>query len=858
MEEIKKLQNYAVPSYRIVKTFLDFTLDKETTIVTNTMNIEKLSSSESEHLILDGINLEFISIEVDGKQFDNYEITPETMILTGLSGKFELKIKNKIKPVENLSLEGLYISGNILCTQCEAEGFRKITWFLDRPDNMSLFTVRIEGNRDEFPVVLSNGNLIESGELPQNRHFRIFEDPFPKPSYLFALVGGNLSNIEDTFTTISGRQIELKIFVEKENIHKCDHALNSLKKAMKWDEDTFGREYDLNSFYIVAVDSFNAGAMENKGLNIFNSRYVLADPQTATDTDYENILGVIGHEYFHNWSGNRVTLRDWFQLSLKEGLTVFRDQEFSSDMLSRAVKRVEDAYAIRSAQFSEDASPLSHPVRPDTYKEINNFYTLTVYEKGAEVIRMIHTMATSEAFRKGMDLYFESYDGKAVTCEDFVSAMSEASGKDFSGQFFNWYTQKGTPELTVEFKKQSKRGVLSLTQRFKEDVDAPDMVIPVKTAFVDKSGLIDTSIDGGKLQKEHLIIFSKKKQTYTVDNISEDCVPSILREFSAPCHLKYSYTEEDLYLLARKDTDPYVRWDSLQRLYLMQMEKGVNAFLSESDFAMDSNLLKTMEVILKDTRIDDQFRAMLLRLPGERFAGEELGEIQVDALADTRLTMRRSIGKILESEWLELIEDRKHKESTPSSRSVTNLAKAYLTTADESYSSQVWNDFISSKNMTDSISAFSILTDTETEYRQKVIDSWYDKFSSDFLPLVSWFSIQAQSRHPDTIKTITELFKHEKFDIKNPNMARGLVGGLCVNHLMFNKSDGSSYNLAMNKIVEIDSFNPIAAARLFAPFSKWRKYADPWKSQLQRTIKEMLNISSISRHLKEQGERALS
>ncbi|MBU1219786.1 aminopeptidase N [Myxococcota bacterium] len=857
MDKRKYLSDYRALDFSIDAIRLDFLLGEETTKVKSTMEITYAGSDGK--IILDGENLEMISLSIDGVLWNDFIQSEDSLTINNIkSSHFVCEIENYIHPGANTSLEGLYKSGEILCTQCEAEGFRKITWFADRPDVMSVWTVRIEADKKRYPVLLSNGNLVDSGDTANGNHFALFNDPHRKPTYLFALVAGNLAVHKDEFTTMSGNKVAIGIYVEERNINKCAHAADSVKKAMAWDETIFGREYDLDNFKIVAVDSFNAGAMENKGLNIFNSKYVLADPQTATDSDYEGVLGVIGHEYFHNWTGNRVTCRDWFQLSLKEGLTVFRDQEFSSDMGSRAVKRIEDAYLIRSSQFSEDASGLSHPVRPESYMEINNFYTLTVYHKGAEVIRMIHSIIGPEKFRQGMDLYFERHDGHAVCCEDFVKAMEDASETDFQ-QFFRWYTQSGTPLLLAELIKEAGKDafVLRLSQRLAKGtnpVEPLPLLIPVRCAFVSSDGLLPFSVDGGAESREQTILLGSATQDYRITGPSSDSVVSLLRGFSAPCKLGCNYSENDLMTLAAYDSDPYVKWDSIQRLYLNEMKTQVE----DSSAAVSQNLLDVMSRILKDPAVDHRFKSMLLSIPQEHFAGEEMGEIKVEPLIVARKTMRKSAATFLKNELDNTWKIRKNLEIVDAPmRKLSNMVLSYLVELDEKYAIDARDHFFNAQNMTDRLSAFAILCNTDSPFKSDVITNYYDRFSDDFLPLVQWFLIQAQAKTSDAFENIKNLFNHPKFDIRNPNMARALIGGLCSNFAVFNQKSGEGYQFAMDRIIEIDAVNPILASRLFSPFAKWRMYSNPHKDLMRKIIENLVKKPGISKDLLEQATRAL-
>lgn len=876
------LKDYQLPVYLINKTDLVFELEtmvnkelnKEVnegtdsqeivTIVTSRLEFIRNSDSDSDDqaLKLHGQSLCLKSIVMDGKQLseDDYDYDDEQLIIHKVPESFVLEIETWIKPEQNKALEGLYQSSGNFCTQCEAQGFRHITYYLDQPDVMSSFTTTIIADKNKYPVLLSNGNLIEQGSKDNNLHYAKWHDPFKKPSYLFALVAGDLLKIEDSYTTMSGRSIALQIFVEKQNGHKCDHAMDSLKKAMQWDEETFGLEYDLDIYMIVAVEDFNMGAMENKGLNVFNAKYVLAEPDSATDNDYEGIEAVIGHEYFHNWTGNRVTCRDWFQLSLKEGLTVFRDQEFTSDMQSRAVKRIDDVRILRSHQFAEDASPMAHPIRPAQYMEINNFYTVTVYNKGAEVIRMIHTVLGKENFRKGMDLYFQRHDGQAVTTEDFVAAMSDASQIDLS-QFSSWYNQAGTPKVTVNtnYSADEKKFIIELQQHCDltsyETLNTPDKKVKDPFLIPLKMGLLN--LNGDQIL-EQTVLLNKQKQSFEFSAIEQKPVLSLLRDFSAPVNLDYSneksadiITNERAFLMAH-DTDPFNRWEAGQQLAGQLILDAIrsNSAFNSSDL---EQFVHGCKQLLNDSTVDNALKALALTLPAESYLLEQLEIADVDAVCDTRKELKLILSERLQSlfadnyQRLASSDEYLFNAQNAGNRSLRNLSLSYLMASGDEAAAQLgYTHFSSADNMTDSIAALAQLAHIDTEHSRKALQEFEQHWSKDPLVMDKWFIVQAAAQHDNALEQVKVLMQHPCFDLKNPNKVRSLIGSYAaVNYKSFHNTDGSGYQFVMDQIIALDKFNPQIASRLIKGFSRWRRYNETrqklMQAELQRAEKQGLS-----------------
>lgn len=874
------LKDYTPPPFIIDELNLQFELGEASTVVTSLLKMRRdEDTAEDVPLVLDGQELQLAWVKVNGETLiaDEFETDEDTLTLYHVPDIFELEIQTVIKPQENTSLEGLYKSSGNFCTQCEAEGFRKITYYFDRPDVMTLFTTTIIADKEKYPVLLSNGNLVEKVELDDGRHKAVWQDPFKKPCYLFALVAGQLECIEDTFTTMSGREVALQIFVEKHNIDKCDHAMVSLKKSMTWDEEVYGREYDLDIYMIVAVDDFNMGAMENKGLNVFNSKYVLARPDTATDIDFNGIESVIAHEYFHNWSGNRVTCRDWFQLSLKEGFTVFRDQSFSADMFSHAVKRIEDVNRLRSYQFAEDGGPMSHPVRPESYVEINNFYTLTVYEKGAEVVRMIHNLMGADGFRKGTDLYFERHDGQAVTTDDFVKAMEDANSVDLT-LFKNWYSQSGTPVLDCEssYDEAEKKYTLTIRQHCPptpgQEEKAP-FHIPVEI------GLLSPTGEGYPLQLEEegaagsdSRVFECKEQveTFCFVNVPERPVPSLLRHFTAPVKFNYDYTAGELAFLMANDSDQFNRWDAGQQLALMLLHELIDQYQSSGGLS-DHNLpelyvpySEAFKKILSDDSLELNFKAMALTLPSENYIAGNMAVVDPVAIHEARWFLRT----MLANEHQTLLEDSYQKHSSSEEykvdaqsvgrRAVRNVCLAYLATQESAEAIQrCYDQYSQGQNMTDVMAAMRCLVDIECDEREKALSEFYGKWKGDMLVVDKWLGLQAMSRVANTLENIKTLMQHEAFNIRNPNKVRALISSFVIgNAYRFHSAD--SYAFLADQVIALDKLNPQVAARLVSPLIQWRRYDEERQELMKAELKRILNTPKLSKDVYEVVSKGLA
>ena len=851
------LKDYQAPEYWIDSTFLTFDLYEDYTTVTSILTIRRNSDRLSEklpELVLVGQDMELISVHIDGNHCSDYTLGGDNLSIPVSAAEFELQIINKIKPQENTSLEGLYKSKGMFCTQCEAEGFRKITYYLDRPDVMSSFTTKIIADKAQYPVLLSNGNDIDRGDLADGRHFVAWEDPFKKPSYLFALVGGDLDVVEDKFTTMSGREVTLRIFTEAHNIDQCDHAMVSLKKSMTWDEEVYGREYDLDIFMIVAVDHFNMGAMENKGLNIFNSACVLAKPETATDARFQRIEAIVAHEYFHNWSGNRVTCRDWFQLSLKEGFTVFRDSEFSADMNSRGVKRIEDAGVLRTAQFAEDASPMAHPIRPESFIEISNFYTLTIYEKGAEVVRMIHGILGAEDFRKGTDLYFERHDGQAATCEDFVKAMEDASGRDLS-QFRRWYSQAGTPVITVtdNFDEENKVYELIIEQSCPATPgqDTKESFhIPVKLGLLDGEGN-DLPLNG-QGDTELVLDVKQPREMYRFDAIEERPLPSILRGFSAPVRVKYDYSRDDLIFLMQYDSDSFNRWDAGQRLATEVIQEMVSAKVKGETLTPDQRLIDAFASILEDDSLDHALKSEMLTLPSNASLAEQADVIYPLAIHESRKAVRKAIATahkdIFYNVWQSLHSDKPYTpEATDiAERTLKNICLSYLCALDETDGiTAADTQYTGASNMTDRAAALSSIVNAEYQSNEKVagaLDDFLNRYKDDTNVMDQWLGLQAGSPVQGTLENIRKLMTHEVYDASSPNKLRSVVGAFAGNMSQFHAGNGEGYEFLADILIEMDRKNPQIASRLATPLTRWRKY-EPVSSARMRKALERVKAS---------------
>jgi aminopeptidase N len=790
-------------------------------------------------------------------------IDDQTLRIHAVPDYFTLELETRLRPQDNTALEGLYKSKAIFCTQCEAEGFRKIAWFPDRPDVMSRYTTTIIADPNRYPVMLSNGNLEDKGSMDDGRHWVRWADPFPKPSYLFALVAGDLACIEDSFRTRSGRQVKLQIFVEHHNADKCGHAMSALKKAMRWDENVYGREYDLDVYMIVAVDDFNMGAMENKGLNIFNSKYVLARPDTATDTDFANIEAVIAHEYFHNWTGNRVTCRDWFQLSLKEGLTVFRDQEFSSDTFSRPVKRIQDVRTLRTYQFAEDAGPMAHPVRPDSYIEISNFYTVTVYDKGAEVIRMIHTLLGAAGFRKGMDLYFERHDGEAVTTDDFVRAMEDANEIDLS-QFRLWYSQAGTPEVHAdgEYDEKTRMVTLTLTQRCPATPGQPDkapLTIPLRVALLDPNGVnlgftLDNGGDGGVVT-ESVLTLDKQRQTFRFCAVEQRPVLSIGRGFSAPVKISIDRDDDDLAFLLSKESDPFSRWDAAQDLISKIIFRLIERHQNGESLELNGSFIDAFAATLRDGNTEEALIAEALSLPSEGYIADRMEVIDVEAIHAARRAMQRAIAEALEPLLRETYtasstnEPYRFDPRSAGRRRLKNLCLGYLMALETTHARELcYAQFETADNMTDVLAALGALSHCDCPERQRVLDSFETRWRQDPLVMDKWFALQATSRLPATLAQVRTLMTHKAFDARNPNKIRSLIGAFCHgNPVRFHAVGGEGYRFLTDQVIRIDKENPQIAARLLGSLSRWRKFDPQRRGLMKAALEKILATPGLSK-----------
>ena len=879
------LKDYQPPAFLIETTDLSFDLQTDKTIVHSRLAIRKNPKATSDVLELDGDGLQLQSIAINGKALDEsvYQLHDSGLCLSDLPKKFVLEIETVIDPAKNLTLEGLYLSDGMYCTQCEAEGFRRITYYLDRPDVMSVFTTKITADAEAYPVLLSNGNLVGSGECDDGRHWALWSDPFKKPAYLFALVAGNLQSVDDSFTTMSGRNVALKIYVETKDLDKCDHAMQSLKKSMKWDEEVYGREYDLDLFMIVAVDFFNMGAMENKGLNIFNTSCVLANPLTQSDMAFQRVEAVVAHEYFHNWSGNRVTCRDWFQLSLKEGFTVFRDASFSADMNSPTVKRVEDVSLLRSAQFAEDGGPMAHPIRPESYMEISNFYTLTIYEKGAEVIRMMHQLLGAEKFRAGSDLYFKRHDGQAVTCEDFVLAMEAASGVDLT-QFRLWYSQSGTPVLDVAESWDAATGDYTLTidqscPPTPGQSDKAPLIIPIQMALVADAGLqavrcesLENTIVASDAN-DYMLSVTQAKQSWCFKGLASKPVPSLLRGFSAPVKLNFAYLLPDLLQLLANDNDGFVRWDATQRYAMKMIEAHVDGSQlidsvlgAKAVKALGQALTVLIEQGFKDEcwqpNHDAALLAEILRLPGYQYVLEQFETIDIRAIHSAIKTLQQALALQLKTVLVTAYNNLAKQlnalgEYSPHAdhialRSLKNTCLAYLMRAqDPALVSLAVNQYQSANNMTDQASALSALVNcplAEAEAQSAdCLAQFYTQWSHESLVVNQWLGFQACSDKPNALQRVQDLMQHDAYDNTNPNKVRALIGGFCMRNIpQFHADDGSGYNLLADEVIRLDKLNPQLASRLLTPLTQWRRFSAPQRDLMQASLKRISESDNLS------------
>ncbi len=860
-----RLQDYRVPDYLIDETHLNFELFEEQTLV-HARLVMRRNPDAGEGLpllVLDGQQLELLALQLDGRALaaDEYVLSADHLRVQPNAACFELSSTVRIHPETNTALEGLYKSSGMFCTQCEAEGFRKITYYLDRPDVMSSFTTTLSGEKQRYPILLSNGNPIASGESDDGRHWATWQDPFKKPAYLFALVAGDLWCIEDSFTTMSQRDVALRIYVEPENIGKLQHAMDSLKRSMRWDEEVYGREYDLDIFMIVAVNDFNMGAMENKGLNIFNSSCVLAHPETATDMAHQRVEAVVAHEYFHNWSGNRVTCREWFQLSLKEGFTVFRDAEFSADMHSRTVKRIENVASLRTHQFAEDAGPMAHPIRPDAYMEISNFYTMTVYEKGAEVVRMLHTLLGAHGFRKGTDVYFERHDGQAVTCDDFVKAMEDANGADLS-QFKRWYSQAGTPRLQARGQYNAEAKTYSLT--FRQSCPATPgqtekrpFVIPVRLALLDADGAplpLQLSGEASASNQERVLAVTETEQTFVFVSVPVEPLPSLLRGFSAPVILDFPYSRNQLTFLMQHDGDGFNRWEAGQQLAVQVLQDMMAQYRAGEPLRADVRLVEALRSVLTNEQLDPAMVAEMLALPAEAYLAGLGEQADIPAIHHAREAARQQIASALAATFAQryqaLRAESKASEYAATSaqiarRSLQNSCLSYWMLADAERARVACREqYEHADNMTERLAALSVLVNSPFEAdKADVLADFATRYQNDALVMDQWFAVQAASPLPGALARVQTLMTHPAFTLKNPNKVRSLIGAFAnQNHINFHAEDGSGYRFLADQVITLNGFNPQIAARQLAPLTRWRR-VDPARQALMRAELERIRDS---------------
>ncbi|KAL6859153.1 hypothetical protein ACP4OV_018155 [Aristida adscensionis] len=884
------LKDYKKPDYLFDTVDLQFQLGEEKTIVTSKIAVSpgaegrNLCSDVSPPLVLHGSDLKLLSIKVNGNELksEEYSVNSRRLTLpTPPAGVFNLEIVTEICPQLNTSLEGLYKSTGNFCTQCEAEGFRKITYFQDRPDVMAKYTCRIEADKSLYPVLLSNGNLIEQGDLADGKHYALWEDPFKKPCYLFALVAGQLECREDSFVTCSGRKVALRIWTPAQDLPKTAHAMYSLKAAMKWDEEVFGLEYDLDLFNIVVVPDFNMGAMENKSLNIFQSRLVLASPETATDGDYAAILGVVGHEYFHNWTGNRVTCRDWFQLTLKEGLTVFRDQEFSSDLGCRTVKRIADVSKLRIYQFPQDAGPMAHPIRPHSYIKMDNFYTVTVYEKGAEVVRMYKTMFGAAGFRKGMDLYFQRHDGEAVTCEDFYAAMCDANNAQLPN-FLQWYSQAGTPTVKVASSYDESSRTFSL--KFSQDVPPTPgqpvkepMFIPVAVGLVDSTGkdmpltsvyndgTLQTLSSDGQPVFTTVLQFKKKEEEFIFKDVPERPVPSLLRGYSAPVRLDSDLSDSDLFFLLANDSDEFNRWEAGQVLARKLMLSLVSDFQQQKTLVLNPNFVDGLRSILRNTSLDKEFIAKAITLPGQGEIMDMMAVADPDAVHAVRTFIKKELAFQLKDDLLAAVTSNRSSEAytfnhdSVARRALKNTCLAYLVSLNEPDVTELaLLEYKSATNMTEQFAALAALSQNPGQVRDDTLLDFYNKWQDDYLVVSKWFALQATSDIPGNVANVQKLLAHPAFDMRNPNKVYSLIGGFCGSPVNFHAKDGSGYKFLGEVVLQLDKINPQVASRMVSAFSRWRRYDETRQALAKAQLEMIISANGLSENVYEIASKSLA
>ena len=872
-----RLEDYRPPDWLVESVELDVTLDPVATLVRATLTLRPNGNGTAPApLMLDGDALELRALKLDGAALppEQFVATADRLTIAQPPHRpFRLEIETVVDPSANTQLMGLYRSGSIYCTQCEAEGFRRITYFPDRPDVMAVYTTRIEAEKADAPVLLANGNLIASGDVPgTSRHFAVWHDPFPKPSYLFALVGGKLACVEDRFRTMSGREVTLRIYVEDGKEARCAYAMDSLKRAMRWDETAFGREYDLDIFMIVAVSDFNMGAMENKGLNVFNDKYVLASPETATDGDFDRIEAIIAHEYFHNWTGNRITCRDWFQLCLKEGLTVFRDQEFSADARSRAVERISDVRGLRAHQFMEDAGPLAHPVRPRLYHEINNFYTATVYEKGAEVVRMLKTLLGPETFRQGMDLYFTRHDGEAATIEQFVQCFADVSRADLA-QFMLWYSQAGTPELvaTGGYDADARTYRLDVAQTVPPTPGQPTkeaMVIPLAIGLVGRNGRdLPLKLRDGRTIERGVLTLTEPAKTFVFGDIGEPPVPSLNRGFSAPIKLIADLSADDLRFLAAHDADAFNRWQALQTLATRLLLENVASLRAAKPARQDGGLLHALGAILDDGTLEPAFIALALTLPGESDLAREIGrDVDPDAIFAARSGLRAVVGEHLAGSLFDhyrrLSESRPYSPDAASAgrRALRNICLDLLVaTRRPDAVSLAARQYQAADNMTDRMAALSTLSLCDVPERAATLDDFYARYADDPLIVDKWFTLQATIPEPATLDRVKALTGHRAFSFANPNRVRALIHAFALaNQREFNRADGAGYDFVVDTVLALDRKNPQLAAKLLAALKSWRVLEPGRRAMAEKALQQVAAAPSRSPDVADIVQRALA
>ena len=875
------LKDYQAPDYLIDETHLTFELFDDHSLVHAQLVMRRNPARGAglPPLVLDGEQMQLLSVKLDDSDLsgDDYQLAADSLTLQPRSETFTVDTSVRIHPETNTALEGLYKSSGMFCTQCEAEGFRKITYYLDRPDVMSRFTTTLIADQQQYPILLSNGNPVGNGPQEDGRHWATWEDPFMKPAYLFALVAGDLWCVEDSFTTVSGRDVALRIYVEPENIDKCAHAMTSLKKSMRWDEEAYGREYDLDIFMIVAVNDFNMGAMENKGLNIFNSSAVLARAETATDAAHQRVEAIVAHEYFHNWSGNRVTCRDWFQLSLKEGFTVYRDAGFSADMHSATVKRIQDVAYLRTHQFAEDAGPMAHAVRPDSFIEISNFYTLTVYEKGSEVVGMLHTLLGADGFRKGSDLYFERHDGQAVTCDDFIKAMEDANGVEL-GQFKRWYSQAGTPRLQVSERFDAQARTYSLTLRQScpqtpDKVEKLPFVIPVALGLLDANGHelpLRLSDESQAVGTSRVLAVTEAEQTFTFVDIAEQPLPSLLRGFSAPVKLSFPYTRDQLMFLMQHDTDGFNRWDAGQQLSVQALQEMIGQYQRGDSLSMDSRLLTALASVLENPQLDQAMVAEMLSLPSEAYLAEISDIADVDAIHAAREFARKQLADgLFDALWARYQANREVSKATVyvaekehfARRALQNIALSYLMLSGRpEVLAATLEQYDACDNMTERLTALAVLVNSPFEAeKSKALEAFAEHFKDNPLVMDQWFSVQAGSGLPGGLQRVKALMQHPAFTLKNPNKVRALIGAFAGQNLInFHAADGSGYRFLADLVIELNALNPQIASRQLSPLTRWRKYDSARQAMMKAELERILASGALSSDVYEVVSKSLA